>query len=467
MLFFLVASVALAPLPGSAKAESVPGSAKVESVPGFEGKLCWDSFSGYLPTASGKSLFYWYHEAVEDAANKPWILWLNGGPGCSSLGGMFTELGPFVVGSGGNVTLNPFAWNTVANVLFLEQPAGVGFSYGSLAADDNSTATDTNDALRAFIALHPELRGRDFFVLGESYGGHYVPNTVRAVQEGNAALPAGSAKKINLRGFAVGNGYTDWALDFNANVPNGRYHALTSQKKFDAADKACGGDFARCFWPRPDVHCPIECDWAVGNATIEATDGSIDIYDIYEDVCLADEAPRTQMSVLEAERRRALERSRAARAAGGAEPRTAAAPEPPRHQHRGREARVTISPVFGTCIDSWVASYLNRADVQASIHVKPSTIPGGKWSDCSPLLNYTFNYESELPNYEKWVSEGELQMLVYNGDADYILSHKGNAAWIEQGLGLDTSKEWAKWRGSDGQVAGYVEVTVDIVSRRA
>tara|TARA_B110001452_G_scaffold262251_1_gene262041 strand:- start:585 stop:1004 length:420 start_codon:yes stop_codon:yes gene_type:complete len=63
----------------------------------------------------------------------------------------------------------------------------------------------------------------------------------------------------------------------------------------------------------------------------------------------------------------------------------------------------------------------------------------------------------QLPNYRRWAAEGELQLLIYNGDADYILSHMGNAAWVRQGLGLNTSAEWAAWRGSDGQVAGYFE----------
>ena len=56
-------------------------------------------------------------------------------------------------------------------------------------------------------------------------GGHYVPNTVAAIERGNAGLPAASDLRIHLVGFAVGNGYTDWKLDFNMNVPNGRYRA--------------------------------------------------------------------------------------------------------------------------------------------------------------------------------------------------------------------------------------------------
>ena len=67
---------------------------------------------------------------------------------------------------------------------------------------------------------------------------------------------------------------------------NGRFHALSSQELYDAADKACNGSFARCFWPNPNHECPEACGDAVTAATTFAMDGSIDIYDIYEDVCL-------------------------------------------------------------------------------------------------------------------------------------------------------------------------------------
>ena len=175
---------------------------------------------------------------------------------------MFTELGPFVLDAALNVTLNPFSFNKAANIIFIEQPAGVGFSYPNGDRDDNITAVDTDLALRSFLKMHPELQGRSFYVMGESYGGHYVPNTAKQIQVANAAL-RDKATAINLKGFAVGNGYTDWELDFNANVENGRFHALTSQALFDAANTACGGNFARCFWPRPDVECPEACDAAV------------------------------------------------------------------------------------------------------------------------------------------------------------------------------------------------------------
>jgi len=418
------------------------GDDEVTSLPNFDSKLqCWKHFAGYLPVSGGKkSLFYWYHEATETPEKKPLVLWLNGGPGCSSLGGMFTENGPFVLDKNLNISLNPYSWNKVANMLFLEQPAGVGFSFPiEKYTNDSITAADTYESLVVFLRRHNELKNRPFYITGESYGGHYIPNTAKAILDGNAMLPAGSSDLINLIGIAVGNGYTDWKLDFNTNVENARYHALTSQDYFLAAEQACDGNYARCFWPREDVECPDKCNDAVTKATENGMDGSIDIYDIYEDVCLEKGQARlqTQMFMLAKERHSQLQKKLALK------------------QKRRRLLQTVISPIFATCIDGYSTRYLNLPEVQNAIHVQAGTVPKGNWTDCGNV-NYDFNYESELPNYKKWVEEGKLQILIYNGDADFILCHMGNAAWIKS-LNLEISQPWKKWRGSDRQVAGYYE----------
>merc|ERR1711871_373510 len=423
-------------LAGSARTiEAWVGSKPVGTPPGAQQEQCFRSFAGYLPVSGDKFLFHWYHEATSAPSSKPVVLWLNGGPGCSSLGGMFTELGPYVLDENLNITYNPFAWNKAANILFMEQPAGVGFSYPGGARNDSLTADDTYEGLVQFFASHPELANRPFYVAGESYGGHYVPNIVKRVQEGNNA---GTNPKINLVGFAVGNGYTDWQLDFNANVENGRFHALTSQSLFDEANKVCGGNFARCFWPRDGVVCPDDCGAAVAKATEFAEDGSIDIYDIYEDVCQKSSA-HNEISMLMAERN--AQRARLL-GSNGKKPNAA--------QAKLLGKGTVINPIFGTCIDVYAAAYLNKPYVQSFIGVDR------KWHDCGGV-QYDFNYESELPNYRQWAASGDLQMLIYNGDADYILSHMGNAAWISEGLQLKKSREWSKWHGSDKQVAGYFE----------
>ena len=461
LLLAIIISVA------TASNNAVEDDDEVTYIPNYKGEaFCWKHYAGYLPASNDHNLFYWYHEATSDPDNKPLVLWLNGGPGCSSLGGMFTELGPFVLDSGLDVTLNPFSFNKVANIIFIEQPAGVGFSYPNVPANDTTTAIDTVMALRYFLKeKQPDLQGRDFYIMGESYGGHYVPNTAKQIQVSNleAKAKGEDGMVINLKGFAVGNGYTDWQLDFNANVENGRFHALTSQARFSAAKTACSGDYARCFWPRPDVECPEACADAVQDAVMDSMDGSIDIYDIYEDVCLTEGQARieTQTSVLLRERRNRLLEMRLQLEMEQGNGADASAPGSIRASHdenyrteKERRLRAVISPVFPTCIDASSEKYLNLPEVQNAIHVRPGKV--AKWADCGNV-RYDFNYESELPNYLEWTKKGELEMLIYNGDTDYILSHMGNSAWINDGLGLTKGREWSKWRGSDGQVAGYFE----------
>ncbi|RHZ24317.1 hypothetical protein DYB37_010120, partial [Aphanomyces astaci] len=109
-----------------------PGSPdhQIHDLPGYNDSTPIDfkHYAGRLPLpSSGQELFYWLVESQDDPATDPIVLWLNGGPGCSSLGGFFTELGPFVVQSDLTVKRNKYAWNRHANMVFLEAPAGVGF----------------------------------------------------------------------------------------------------------------------------------------------------------------------------------------------------------------------------------------------------------------------------------------------------------------------------------------------------
>uniref|UniRef100_M1CFX6 Serine carboxypeptidase 1 n=1 Tax=Solanum tuberosum TaxID=4113 RepID=M1CFX6_SOLTU len=97
-------------------------------------------YAGYVNVdeKNGRSLFYYFAESASgNASSKPLVLWLNGGPGCSSLGfGAMLELGPFGVKPDGKTLYSrTFSWNKVANVMFLESPAGVGFSYSNTSSD--------------------------------------------------------------------------------------------------------------------------------------------------------------------------------------------------------------------------------------------------------------------------------------------------------------------------------------------
>lgn len=139
------------------------------------------SYSGYLPVTDSKALHYIFVESKSDPKTDPVVIWFNGGPGCSSLLAFFQENGPWVVGADGNDTIyeNPYPWNNQANMLWIESPAGVGYSIANNTADmstnDMKQSMDAITALQAWYAKFPEFWDNPLFVSGESYGGIYVP----------------------------------------------------------------------------------------------------------------------------------------------------------------------------------------------------------------------------------------------------------------------------------------------------
>ncbi|KAF0693515.1 Aste57867_15541 [Aphanomyces stellatus] len=115
-------------------------------------------------------MFYWYVESEANPSTNPVVLWLSSGPGCSSLGALFTEVGPFVVESDLSVKRNPYAWYHHANVIFLDSPEGVEFSQPPLDVYNDAAFLDA-----FFTHHHPALRGRDLYLSGESNAGMYIP----------------------------------------------------------------------------------------------------------------------------------------------------------------------------------------------------------------------------------------------------------------------------------------------------
>ena len=166
-------------------------------------------YSGYFNLSTGdKHLFYWFFSSRSSPDTDPVVLWLTGGPGCSSEVALFGENGPCKVSPDGMTTIpNAASWNTHANLLYVDQPVGTGFSYGTaFDHDEVGVGNDMYAFLQAFFGAHPALRSNAFFVFGESYAGHYVPNVAHRVWVGNGA---GGAPHINLVGTSVGNGLTD------------------------------------------------------------------------------------------------------------------------------------------------------------------------------------------------------------------------------------------------------------------
>ena len=201
MKALLIAALALSVFASTAEED------RVSQFPGFAAGYKFATYSGYLEIPNTKrALHYVLLESQSDPTKDPVVLWLNGGPGCSSLLGMITEVGAFVQPDGSDdFVANPYSWNRKANLLFLESPPGVGFSYSDellYTPSDPNTASDNYQALLSFFRKFPQFKGRDFFISGESYAGMYIPFTATAIVAGNKA----SAEKINLQGVLIGNG---------------------------------------------------------------------------------------------------------------------------------------------------------------------------------------------------------------------------------------------------------------------
>lgn len=147
------------------RGQAAPDQDEIQSLPGLAKQPSFRQYSGYLRGSGSKRLHYWFVESQKDPQSSPVVLWLNGGPGCSSLDGLLTEHGPFLVQpDGATLKYNPYSWNLIANVLYLESPAGVGFSYST----DKSYAT--NDTEVSLAPPHMPKRPRfskSGMVLGE------------------------------------------------------------------------------------------------------------------------------------------------------------------------------------------------------------------------------------------------------------------------------------------------------------
>ncbi|KAI0464778.1 carboxypeptidase C prc1 [Komagataella kurtzmanii] len=161
-------------------------------------------YSGYLDVeADDKHFFYWFFESRNDPQNDPIILWLNGGPGCSSLTGLFFELGSSRINEKLKPIFNPYSWNGNASIIYLDQPVNVGFSYSSSSVSNTVVAgEDVYAFLQLFFQHFPEYQTNDFHIAGESYAGHYIPVFADEIL-------SQKNRNFNLTSVLIGNGLTD------------------------------------------------------------------------------------------------------------------------------------------------------------------------------------------------------------------------------------------------------------------
>lgn len=174
-----------------------------------------ESYSGYLTVNEvyNSNLFFWYFPAEEDREHAPVILWLQGGPGASSLIGLFTEVGPLRFVSGKKLMKRKYAWSKTHNMIFIDSPVGTGFSFTDnnkgYARNDVDVACNLYEALSQLYMLFEWCDSSNFWITGESYAGKYVPALAYHIHKAQHKLTEDKATKIPLTGIAIGNGLSD------------------------------------------------------------------------------------------------------------------------------------------------------------------------------------------------------------------------------------------------------------------
>ncbi|KAG6120899.1 hypothetical protein E4U14_002950 [Claviceps sp. LM454 group G7] len=332
-------------------------------------------YSGYLDDdEKDKHLFYWFFESRNDPKNDPVVLWLNGGPGCSSLTGLFMELGPASINKKVELVHNPSSWNANASVIFLDQPVNVGYSYGSGSVSNTVAAgKDIYALLTLFFHQFPEYATQDFHIAGESYAGHYIPVFT-------SEILSHKERNINLKSVLIGNGLTDGYTQYEHYRPmacgDGGYPAVLDEAACQSLDNAlprCQSLIESCY--------KSESAWTCVPASIYCNNAIIGPY-----------------------------------------------------QRSGRNPYDVRRDCKGgsLCYEEldWITQWLNKPDVMEALGAEVDS-----YDSCNFDINRNFLFQGDwMKPYFKLVPKilDQIPVLIYAGDADFICNWLGNQAWTNK-----------------------------------
>ncbi|XP_067092510.1 lysosomal protective protein [Osmerus mordax] len=430
--------VVLAVLLGALGVIGAPDSDEIKFLPGLPKQPSFKQYSGYFNVAENKHLHYWFVESQKNPDSSPVVLWLNGGPGCSSLDGLLTEHGPFLIQDDGiSLEYNPYSWNMIANMLYLESPAGVGFSYSDdkkYTTNDTEVSMNNYLALKEFFRLFPEYSKNEFYLTGESYGGIYIPTLAERVMEDDS---------INLQGIAVGNGMSSYEMNDNSLVYFAYYHGLLGTRLWaDLQTYCCKG--GKCdFYNNHDPTCSknlaevqyivyssglnmynlyAPCPGGVGHR-VSIDNGYLVIRD------MGNSFVNHEWTELWSKKVKGV---------------------------ASLYKRLKLDP---PCTNSTPSTlYLNNPYVKAALHISPKAL---EWQICSAEvnLNYKRLYMDVKKQYLKLLGAMKYRVLVYNGDVDMACNFLGDE-WFVESLHQQVQvkrRHWTYNTGESQQVGGFVK----------
>jgi len=375
----------------------------------------------------GKLSFWLF---IPDESKDSLTIWLNGGPGCSSFGaGLFFECGPVTyphhpAGHGRTsadepLLPNDYSWTKATNMLFVEQPTGIGFSVGPTVDTEADLSRDFYNFLVNFYATFPDMNDKALYIVGESYAGMYVPSIAHYIHNQNKK----GMKKMNLAGIALGNGYVDVMTHGPAVIDYAYWHGM-----IDSPTK----EFLWRAWRRCEKKLPMEAP--------------------FHNFTVTDDCGFTPVVVS---------------AAGGS-----IFPETDYYAPNAYDVTTWDNyPLMKTNVNA-ANTFLNNPEVQKKLHVDKEKVV---WEQCIPgagrrrlkeellpgqILLAHDQPESVVPYIAELLDDAGIRVLVYAGDRDMSVNLQGS----EQVLNDMVWSGKDDWKSSDrflwmvdGDVAGYVK----------
>uniref|UniRef100_A0A1S4DZ55 Uncharacterized protein n=1 Tax=Cucumis melo TaxID=3656 RepID=A0A1S4DZ55_CUCME len=403
----------------SAAAAAADSHWTVKSLPGFSGgELPFSLETGYVGVGDREEfqLFYYFIKSYSNPKTDPLILWLTGGPRCSALSGLAFESGPINFegelkeGSLPQVLINPYSWTQNSSIIYLDLPAGTGFSYAKTSKNhksgDYEQAQHCLQFLKKWFDDHPEFISNPFYVAGNSYAGMIVPVVALAMLE---VKVTGTYKHIfsfiNFQGYILGNPITTPNANKNFEIPFAHKMALISDELYESLESSCQGEYVNI--DPNNVECLKHYD------TYTKCTSAVGVGCILWPKCPSFEEPKMISN------RRSLK---------------------------------SIS-VIRKCrqYDYLLAYYwANNDQVQKALHIHEGSIE--EWIRCRDNDHYNYELTSVFPYHVNLSSKG-YRSLIYSGDHDMGVAHLETQAWIKA-LNYSIVDDWRPWFIED-EVGGY------------
>ncbi|ESQ33621.1 hypothetical protein EUTSA_v10007570mg [Eutrema salsugineum] len=395
----------------------------ISHLPGFEGPLPFHLETGYIGVGEEEKvqLFYYFIKSENNPEEDPLLIWLTGGPACTALSALAFEIGPLTFktegynGSLPSLISTSYSWTKVANIIFLDQPVGTGFSYSTTRLtykpSDTGEAKQTYQFLQKWLVEYPEFVSNPLYVGGDSYAGIVVPAIVQQISKGNEH----SYKPMNLKGYILGNPSTDLDQDHNSKIPYAHGMGLISDELFELLKRSCQGNYVKV--DPTNTQC-LKLMEDYNKCVSRINEGFILIP-------LCDLASPNPFSMENVGRRNlgSLVRS------------DLSLPTPDCYMYRY---------VLAT-------HWANDEDVRKALHVVKGSIR--EWVRCDWDMAYEKDIKSSVPYHLNNSMKGFYRSLVYSGDHDMMVPFLGTQAWIKS-LNYSIIDEWRPWFVNN-QVIGY------------